>query len=455
MKAAILFFLLAQMAEANQFRWSPLSGAVPPLLAGASRIELLQPKKSRQVLYATGEIIVRETQRLGNAEVAGSWLQTIYLPSGSLAYATGVVQDIPIKNPKASFLHEELALILAKRAIPEMKVAQQIFTPKYEARKKADGSWEFYWKIDYLNRAGDRLFQVYLSDKGVLLEQKEIPWDGADGRALVFPKGPKLSGVSEEAIFGLLGDGSLSGQYLQVRSALNLQVFSPELTFFFPEEDRRFDFAQAYYSIDRGLRWLKEKLGVELPKPISVRLHVGENGVSNAAFYHQNMIYLGTGDGITYKDLVRDPTVLIHEAMHAVIDAYVGFSSDGEAGAFNEGFSDLFTALMLDNPRMGEASYLRAPFRRSLENNLKAYKDFGGIYQTGSILGATFWDMRAALGNDLVAQLAFRTMVRLGKGAKLDDFGQALTSAAQSLLSDAQRVKTLEIAKNRGWKLEP
>ncbi|MEK9146130.1 MAG: hypothetical protein AAB339_11020, partial [Elusimicrobiota bacterium] len=41
-----------------------------------------------------------------------------------------------------------------------------------------------------------------------------------------------------------------------------------------------------------------------------------------------------------------------------------------------------------------------------------------GVYNNGSIVGATFWDMKSMLGTELTAKLAFRTLVRLGKGAK-------------------------------------
>jgi hypothetical protein len=242
---------------------------------------------------------------------------------------------------------------------------------------------------------------------------------------------------------------------LHVISALDLKVWSPQLTFFFPENDRRFDLGQAYFTIDQGYRWLKEHLGIELNHPIEVKLHVGDGGVSNAAFYHQNSIYLGTGDGQTYKDMIRDPSVLIHESIHAVIDAYAGLPSEGEGGGFNEGFADLFTALILDNPRMGEASYVPGPFRRTLETRLMAYKDFApGVYQNGTIVGGTFWDMKHALGTELTAKLAFRTLVRLGKGGVFDDFPSALASAADGLLTSEQKIIALQTAKDRGWKVQ-
>ncbi len=68
-------------------------------------------------------------------------------------------------------------------------------------------------------------------------------------------------------------------------------------------------------------------------------------------------------------------------------------------------------------------------------------------------MAATFWDMRNALGNELTAKLAFRTLVRLGRGALLKDFPGALTEASRGLLNDAQLTQVKEAAINRGWRI--
>ena len=94
------------------------------------------------------------------------------------------------------------------------------------------------------------------------------------------------------------------------------------------------------------------------------------------------------------------------------------------------------------------------PFRRTLENKLIAYQDFiPGVYQNGTIVGATFWDMKSRLGSELTAKLAFRTLVRLGRGAKFDDLPSALLSASDGLLTAEQQSFALEVARKRGWKI--
>jgi hypothetical protein len=454
--ATVVFLFMPVQAFAKdqlrKFRWSADESSMPLLLPKS----IVGGLKAPSILPGVGELVLSEAQSIGPAKVQGTWRQAVYQPDGRLSYASGaLVEGLP--SPESlQLLEAELGAGLKSglAASVQLATASQIFTPVLEVRKNEKGEWQPCWRVEYLTQAGDRLRFLVLSREGKQISEGEMDWDGVDGRAMVFPKGPKLSSAEERPLFDLNGDGTISGRLLKVFSALDLKVWSPEFKFFFAQDDRRFDLGQAYYTIAEGYRWLKEHLGVEIKHPIDVKLHVGEGGVSNAAFYHRNTIYLGTGDGNVYKDLIRDPSVLIHEGIHAVIDSYAGLPSEGEGGGFNEGFADLFTALILDNPRMGEASYLQGPYRRTLEHNLRAYKDFKpGVYQNGSIVAATFWDMKPVLGNELTAKLAFRTLVRLGRGAKFDDLPSALSSAAEGLLSADQKEMALQAARSRGWRI--
>ncbi len=457
--AALFFVLLPIQGFAKEklrrFRWahSPIHHKPQLFLSKALPKEATPAKK---LLQGVGEFVSRQGQTIGLAHIAGTWSQTILAPDGEVVYAAGAEVDKLPSSENLKGMEVELAngLQNAMASLPEIRSAARVFPPTLEIRQNELEEWSPYWRVEYLTPSADHLRYVLISSNGQAIKSGELNWDGMDGRATVFPRGPKLGGVQEESLRDLTGDGTMTGRLLHVISAVGLKVWSPELNFFFSQDDRRFDLGQAYFTIDQGYRWLKDHLGVELDHPIEVRLHVGEGGVSNAAFYHQDTIYLGTGDGQVYKDMLRDPSVLIHESIHAVIDAYAGLPSEGEGGGFNEGFADLFTALILENPRMGEASYLKGPFRRTLENKLLAYQDFApGVYQNGTIIGGTFWDMKANFGTELTAKLAFRTLVRLGKGGKFDDFPGALASAAQGLLTDEQTRQALQSARARGWKV--
>lgn len=458
---AALFFALLPVPgfakeQLKKFRWSAMRpGHQRPQLAPNAAAFSPPVEARKNLLPGAGEFVERGGQLVGRAHVAGTWKQTIYGTDGQVTYAAGAeAENLPTiegVNVSEAALSDGLAHALAE--FEELRTASRVFPPALEVRQGEKGEWNPYWRVEYLAPAGDRLRYVFVSAKGEAIERGELDWDGVDGRAAVFPRGPQ-HGLREETLRDLTGDGTMTGRILQVVSALDLKVWSPQLLFFFPENDRRFDLGQAYFTVDQGFRWLRERLGIALEHPVSVRLHVGDGGVSNAAFYHQNTIYLGTGDGQVYKDMIRDPSILTHEAIHAVIDAYVGLPSEGEGGAFNEGFADLFAALILENPRMAEASYQKGPFRRTLENNLIAYRDFApGVYQNGSIVGATFWDMKPELGTELTAKLAFRTLVRLGKGGVFDDLPSALASACDGLLAPEQKETVLAKARARGWKV--
>ena len=454
--ATAFFVLLPVQALAKEhlkkFRLDPGPDGKPQIFLGAALVDGPKPK----LLPAVGELVLSEPQKVGSATVHGTWRQTIFRPDGAVAYAAGAVVEGMPSASSLRLMEQDLKDSLSRgmAAAEQLRNASQVFPAQLEVRKNEKGEWVPVWRVEYLTAAGDRLRYLLLSREGLVAGEGELPWDGVDGRAMVFTKGPKFGAPEVQPLRDLSGDGTVTGRLLRVFSALDLKVWSPEFTFFFAQDDRRFDLGQAYFTIEEGYRWLKDKLGVQPDRSIDVKLHVGDNGVSNAAFYHQNTIYLGTGDGVTYKDMIRDPSVLIHEGIHAIIDAYAGLPSEGEGGSFNEGFADLFTALILNNPRMGEASYQKGPYRRTLEHGLKAYQDFKpGVYNNGSIIAATFWDMKPALGTDLTAKLAFRTLVRLGRGAKFDDLPGALRAAGEGLLTKEQEALVTEAARKRGWKL--
>lgn len=478
----ILFFLAtllgvsvqpqAQAAEAKRYRWFPRMGRFLPALLNA-KTDLpdaqpllpspivVSPPDGPQFLPAKGETVRKGPQMAGAAVVDGTWTQTIFHPDGHVLYAAGAVFDeLPgdewLGRTKKMQAEEAEATRVAASLVSDYATSPRKSAPQLRLRQRAEGGFELYWRMEYASAGQDELRFLCLGEKGELLETGLVAVSGAEGKAMVYPQGPRWSALTEVPLLQLQGDGTLSNRAFRVTSALNLDVRSPNLLFFFPETDRRFDLSQVYFTMERSLRWMHDFLGAELRDPLEVRLHIGENGVSNAAFYHEDVIYLGTGDGVSYKDLSRDPSVVTHESVHAMIDSYVGLPSQGEGGSFNEGFADFFTALMLKNPRMGDSSFLKGPYRRTLENDFKAFRDFNdGTYRNGSIIAGTLWDLRPVLSDERLAQLAFRTLVRLGAGARFEDFVPSLRQAALGFLSAEETALVEQKVRERGWKVDP
>ena len=479
MKKFLLILLvpsLAQAGELKSYRWYPKSWKPLPYLLNApldkmagrkdasappAGVALGELGKGQEILPGHGgELIGRGSQYVGTAKVANTWTQTIFSRDGHVIYGAGEVFEdslnayLPkIRNMEGS---KAEALRRAEELVPDLRSASKKFPVEIEIRKNKVGTFEAYWRIEYLDHYQENLKYIFISDAGTVLETGVHGWNHADGRARVFPKGPRWSSLTEEPLLGLSGDGTLSGSNLTIHSALNLEVRSPDLTFFFPSEDKRFDFAQVYFNLEMGFRWLRERVGVSFTSPLEVKLHIGRNGISNSSFYGRGVVYLGTGDGVIYKDMIKDPSVTVHEAMHAVIDSYAGLPSEDEGGALNEGFADLFSSLVLDNPRIGEASYMGGPYRRTLENDQKAYRDFNkDIYNDGDIMAATFWDMRRRFPNEKIAGLAFRTLVRLGSGGNFQQFVPSLINASTGYLNQEEQDFALSCARNRGWVMVP
>lgn len=463
----------AGSVEAKKYRWIPkdwkplpslFTGALGKILPKAENLPDVVgpfgPQAQKELLIAADEMVKKEAQIVGGAKVDGTWMQTIFSKDGTVSYAAGAVfEDLPgdywMEKVKSMKAKEASIVAAAEKLDSDYLRSPKKFEPEIRLRKNVHGAFEAYWKVEFLSPVMDQVYFLHLGENGELLERGSVVTPGADGKALVYPQGPRLSSITEVPLRALNGDGTLTSRIFRITSALDLDVKSPNLLFFFPENDRRFDLSQVYYTIERAFEWMQTNLGAQLKAPIEVKLHVGKDGVSNAAFYHQNMIYLGTGDGVVYRDIPRDPSVVMHESVHAMVDTYAGLPSEGEGGALNEGFADFFAALILNNPRMGESSYLKAPYRRTLEHEKKAYVDFGpGVYQNGSIVAATLWDLRSILSDEVLGKLAFRAMVRLGSGGGFADFGPSILHASHGLLSEAEQSAVLEKILHRGWKVQ-
>jgi len=469
MKRLLILFLVFGSQEAfaaRKYRWIPSTWSPLPHLLTAAFDKANNPvpvvvglgnlNPHQRLAAGAGELVESGSQGVGPATVDNTWMQTIFSKNGRVLYAAGEVFDeVPsfwLARVRRMESEKEAALSIARSLSQELRRSPRIWPAQVRLKPKPDHTFSAYWYFEFESEAQNQILFLSLGENGVLLESGKVAVASIDGKGLVYPSGPKWSPLTEVSLRALSGDGTLTNRAFRITSALDPEFRSPDLQFIFAETDRRFDLAQVYYTVDRALHWMTEVLAVELKKPLEIRLHVGDKGVSNAAFYHQSIIYLGTGDGITYQGLPRDPSVVIHEAMHALIDSYSGLPSEGEGGAFNEGFADFFTALLLQNPRMGDSSYLKGPYRRTLENNFRAYQDFTpGVYRNGSIVAATFWDFRGTIDDQRLAQLAFRTVNRLGAGGVFADFLPALAHASAGFLSPEEQAQIHAKAVARGW----
>lgn len=402
------------------------------------------------------EVLKRAFQFVGNARVSGTWVQLVHSKRGKLLYASGALLDMPPLHlldevQRMEQTTESMNARLSAR-VPQLRRASFVFPVRLEISvDRKSRIYRPFWIVEFIDEGETQAWRIQVDAREDVQQIEPIGVENFDGQAMVYPEGPGKSSLQNVTFSRMTGDGTLSNRFLHVFSALDPKAWSPDLLFRYAPDDLRFDEVQTYFYADQAFRWFRDVLNIETAQPLEIKVHVGDKGKSNAAFYFQKKVFLGSGDGITYRNLLKDPSVVIHETSHSFIDDLAGLPSQGDGGALNEGFADFFTACATDNPRIGEVSYIKGPYRRTLENDLKAYRDFSpGVYTNGSIVGATLWDLRKSLGIPKASRLALATLVRLGPGAKLDDFPKAMIHALeQTGTSDAQA--TMAILEARGW----
>jgi Zn-dependent metalloprotease len=272
-----------------------------------------------------------------------------------------------------------------------------------------------------------------------------------DTIAIVFPKGPKMSNLQEVVLRGLATNPTLSNDRLFVASQADSKISDVSGPLKFTPQDSRFDQVQVFYFLEESLNWFERRLNVKIPFKLNAEVHMGAPDKTNSAFYYQGKIRIGAGDDETYARIPQDPSIIIHESVHALVDTVARLPFEGEGGSLNEGFADFFTALQLDNPNMAEASYLKGPFRRSVVNNYKLSDKTGGLYHDSGIASGTLWELRVKLGPDKAREIAILTLNRLVPGSDFADFGLQLKEVLPQVLAQDELKMAQDIVAERGF----
>lgn len=78
---------------------------------------------------------------------------------------------------------------------------------------------------------------------------------------------------------------------------------------------------------------------------ITSRVHFGSSGAYNNAFWYNNQMSYGDGDGVNFSPLTTID-ICGHELTHGVTQYEAGLTYSGEPGALNESMSDVFGAMV-------------------------------------------------------------------------------------------------------------
>lgn len=311
------------------------------------------------------------------------------------------------------------------------------------------GSLRLGWKAVFEEKDGTLiLFKVDSALK--LLDISQLGSQFVDATAALFPKGPLKSDLSDVVLKNLFENQNLESMPVLMRTEADQVATSEKNQFRFSSEDLRFSQVQSFFYVTESLRWFAKSFGFELPFRLEVETQKGYPQKTNTAFYYLRKIRLGEGDDVAYSRIPLDPSIVTHESVHAVVEAVAHLPYEGEGGSLNEAFADFFTALQLDNPRMGEAAYKKEPFKRNIQNDLLASQKNGGLYHDSLLVSGLLWAVRGEVGKEIASRLAWNTLLRLTPDSDFATFADELMRSLSQESNEVQN-KIRDVYKNRGW----
>lgn len=297
------------------------------------------------------------------------------------------------------------------------------------------------------------IYQFLFSKYG-RLEAKNRVGSGFDSalkasNALAYPKGPKKSSLENVTIDRLLNIPLLGNHQIKINPQSPLKI-NPQDSLEIKPDDERFEQVQAFYSANEIIKWLVKLQIIPETFTVEIQTHAGYPDNSNASFYYGGKIRLGAGDNVTFSKIALDPSIVMHETSHAVIDLLARLPFEKEGGSINEGYADFFTTLFLQSPLLGENAYLLAPYKRSVETVVKLSEKNGGLYHDSAIVSSFFWSLQKQIDKEKVLKLAVKTLSRLGPNTTFADFTLSLNEQATSLLTGDDLQKTITLINERG-----
>lgn len=211
--------------------------------------------------------------------------------------------------------------------------------------------------------------------------------------------------------------------------------------------------AYDYYKTTHARKAIDDKDG----SIISI-IHVteGGKGMDNAYWNGRAMAY---GDGLTdFKPLAGGLDVSGHEMTHGVIQSTANLVYQGQSGAINESFADVF-GVMIDRVRSDYrigASIIKAPGKvalRDLSNpkdplllspqpsqmsefqNLATNQDNGGVHVNSGIPNKAAYNVIAAIGKPKTELIYYHALSNyLTKNSQFGDCRKAVLQAATDLI---------------------
>lgn len=182
------------------------------------------------------------------------------------------------------------------------------------------------------------------------------------------------------------------------------------------------------------------------------------------AFWNGAAMFYGNGDA-AFQSLARGLDVAGHEMTHGVIESTANLEYQGESGALNESFADVFGAMIdRDDWKIGEdvvkTSFFPSGALRDLENphngastnnfdkgwqprqyneRYQGDEDNGGVHINSGIPNFAFFKFASAIGKDKAEKVYYRALSNyLTKSSKFVDCRIAVIKATTDLFGTTE-----------------
>lgn len=450
----ILFLSLSacsQSAPLKKVEWNSHSNSEKPL-----EVEALKRTDS-PTLSVKSEKVILSQQTVSGIPVDSTFIKFIRDSKNTdkeikAFYSDALIENAHYIDQATQFKKQKDLMrvkILAK--YPYFSKQQELsISPLAEVTKS---KISFVWSLKYFDKSGQP-WEARFGEKLQITRLQRVGSQFHDTLAIIYPAGPRKSQLETVKLSSLKITPTLSTDSLQVMSQAENKISELQSVFSYTPEDSRFDQVQVFYYLQESLNWFKANLNFSLPFQLQAEVHVGHPDKTNAAFYYSGKIRLGAGDNETYKNISQDPSIVVHESVHALIDSLSGLPFDGEGGAINEGIADFVTALQLNTPHMAESSYLKGPYRRSVENSYTLQDKNGGLYHDSGIISGLLWEIRQKIGPEKSRDLVVYLLNRLTPGSDFADFNSILKQVTHENIQseiDKKIIETITLKRGFSW----
>lgn len=355
--------------------------------------------------------------------------------------------------PREADVRKELNQIELLKARRRMEAASSECRPPARMSsvlRHRYGRWQIVYKNECETQGG--VVELAFNRKGGLIGRREIAaqFDWESSQVVLYPRGPALSRLTAMNLPVSAQPFYLLTPEIEVRSDAGLQFADLQALGSIRPEDPRFDMVQAYLYSTEALRWAGTKLNTKV-EGLKLRTHVGYPENRSVAFYYNKEVRIGRGDDLTFTHMAWDPTIVVHETMHSVVEALTHMPFQGEGGSLSEGLADSLTALQLQTPKMGEGSFLTGPYQRTLTDEIKFSEKSGKLYHDSLIFSGTVWQVREDAGEDAALDLVKYVLQNSGPITNFDGVRRQVQDWFQACSLGERCDRIGRSLNRRGW----